>query len=273
MFKDGRIVRAADAAFGTINGLAIDPLASASKIAETASTNPYEALDFGQPWSLNAGDRRKMIESLRDQSGPPKGFDDLLSDDRTFNEAGSSGSSASLSDANGSGSLEDSGIGRDALPGSLASIAPASDVFAAITSACSLSGLEDTLADKAFGSSDQENTATNRAIKRWWTDPAVGIQAFRSTLAGKDEIASDLAAMAESDTSSKASGALVSSADAASARQNQAFAQAITQFKSPARMGGTNNRTSQDSQSAMLATAHVSGIGLSKARMIATNWG
>ncbi|MFY7759624.1 hypothetical protein [Aquidulcibacter sp.] len=272
VFKDGRIVRAADAAFGTINGLAIDPLASASKIAETASTNPYEALDFGQPWSLNAGDRRKMIESLRDQSGPPKGFDDLMSDDGTFNEAGSNGSATSFSDANGSSSLEDGGIGHDALPGSLASIAPASDVFAAITSARSLSGLEDRLADNAFGSSDQENTATNRAIKRWWTDPAAGIQAFRSTLAGKDEFASDLAAMAESAASSQASGALMSSADAASARQNQAFAQAITQFKSPARMGGTNNRTSQDGQSATLAPGHVSGIGLSKARTIATNW-
>ena len=266
-------MRAADAAFGTINGLVIDPLASASKIAETASTNPFEALDFGRPWSLNAGDRRKMIESLRDQSGPPKGFDDLMSDDGTFNEAGSSGSATSFSDPNGSGSLEDGGIGHDALPGSLASIAPASDVFSAITSARSLSGLEDTLVDNAFGSSDQDDTPTNRAIKHWWTDPAAGIQAFRSTLAGKDEFASDLAAMAESAASSQASGALMSSAHAASARQNQAFAQAITQFKSPARMGGTSNRTSQDSQSAALAPAHVSGIGPSKARMIATNWG
>jgi hypothetical protein len=273
VFKDGRIVRAADAAFGSINGLAIDPFASAAKIAETASTNSYEALSFGQSWSFSSDVRRRIIENSRDQAGPPKGFEDLVSDENILNDVAPVISAASLSDSSGTRSSEEADVGHAEIPGTLVSIAPASDIFAAITSARSLSGLEDNPATDTPNSYDLISTASNRAIKRWWTDPAAGIQVFRSTLAGKDEIASDLAAMAESHASSRASGALMSSADAASARQNQTFAQAVTQFKSPTRMGGTNNRISQDGQSATLAPAHVSAIGLTKARMIATNWG
>ncbi|MFY7759622.1 hypothetical protein [Aquidulcibacter sp.] len=274
-FKDGRVVRAADAAFGSINGLSIDQLASADEIAKIASTNPYEALDFGQAWSMTAATRRQLLEELRSANGPQEGSGGFPFDDNGELGSGDYGPTSSLARGLTPEVFSDGVLGGgDSLLDSQAEISPAADVFTAVSSKRSLYGLEDGLTPDDSGSLSSQATpsAVSRAIKRWWTEPAVGVQAYRSTLAGKDEFVSDLAAMAESAASSQASGALMSSADAASARQNQAFAQAITQFKSPARMGGTSNRTSQDGQSATLAPGHVSGIGLSRARTIATNW-
>lgn len=224
-FKDGRRVKGADVAFGSINGISIDPFETVEDVKKIALDSGYDALDFGQNWGLNAQRRLTLIKSLNksnDNSSPADDQTDTMSNSDNFDFIASS----ALGEIASNATLPQ----VELLDASVSDSANLSERISPKTSVSS--------PDFGFGEENSEGANASAKKSRWWSQADKEFENSMFASAAKrasNQLEKQVPSIETNDNKN-----LQSSAEELGIRNSLSFTQSIVQFRSGKGMSNLN---------------------------------